>query len=351
MYIILAILIFGILIFVHELGHFLAARACDVKVTEFAIGMGPQILKKQGKETLYSIRLFPFGGFCAMEGEDEESEDERSFSSKKPWQKVFILVAGAAMNFFVGFLMILFVFTGAEGFSSPEITDFYTGCPYEGTLQEGDVFYKINGHRIYLTGNVSTYLSRSDSDYYDIVVIRDGEKVTIENYYMPLVEYAAENGGTELKYGFYFGVEEAGVWANLKYSWYTSIDFVRLVWMSLGDLVTGAVGVKDLSGPVGIVDAVNQVTSEAESTSAAVEYVVYFFALIAINLAVMNLLPIPALDGGRVLFLIITLIIEKISRKKLDPKYEGYINSACFVLLMGLMVVVMFNDIVKIVLR
>jgi len=352
MYIVLAILLFGILVFVHELGHFMAARACDVKVEEFAIGMGPKILKKQGKETLYSLRLFPFGGFCAMVGEDEEVEDPRSFSSKRPWQKVIILFAGAAMNFIFGFLMILLVFSFTK-VATPTITDAYDTCPYIAAdkLHEGDLFYKVDGHRIYSRNNFVTFMSRSGDDYHDIVVVRDGEKILFKDFYMPLVEYKMDDGTTELKYGITIAAVQTGVGVTLQYSWYQSIDFVRTVWMSLGDLVTGTVGLRDLSGPVGIVDVVSQAADEAEDTSSAVLYVIYIFALIAVNLAVMNLLPIPALDGGKIFFLIITLIIERITRKKLDPKYEGYINSACFVLLMGLMVVVLFSDVAKIIMR
>jgi len=360
MFIVIAILIFGILIFVHELGHFLAARACGVRVIEFSIGMGPALFKRQGEETaqgagtLYSLRAFPFGGFCAMEGEDEASDSSCSLASKTAWQKIFILLSGAAMNFVVGFLMIAVIFSGAEAYQTPEVTGFFEGCPYEGTemFQEGDVFHRINGHRIYFTDNVRTYLAGNGSDYHDIVILRDGEKILFEDFYMPLVQYEAADGGVELRYGFYFGgVQEAGFLVNLQYSWYQSLDFVRMVWQGLGALLTGAVGLNEMSGPVGVVDAVNQIASDAETTSDGLSRMVYLFALIAINLAVMNLLPIPALDGGRVFFILITWVIEKVSRRKLDAKYESYIHSAGFALLMGLMVVVMFSDVIKIIFR
>lgn len=351
MYIVLAIIAFGILITTHELGHFTAAKACGVKVREFSLGMGPQLLKKQGKETLYSLRLLPIGGFCAMEGEDEDSEDPRAFTSQAAWKRIIILVAGAAANFVVGFLLILLVFSQAEGYSSPQISGFMDGCPYEGEnmLMEGDTFYKIDGHRIYFSTNVSEYMTRSGSDYHDIVVVRDGQKVELKDFYMPLREYAQSDGSTVMKYGVYFSIAEAGPAANIKYSWYCSLDFVRLIWRSLGDLVTGTVGIKELSGPVGVVDMVNDVASQDTSVTDALMDIAYLFALIAVNLAVMNMLPIPALDGGRVFLLIVTWIIEKVSRRKIDPKYEGYIHTAGFVLLMGLMVFVMFNDVIKII--
>lgn len=348
MVIIIAILAFGVLIAVHELGHFFAAKAFGVKVEEFALGMGPQILKKQGKETLYSLRLLPLGGFCAMEGEDEEVDSPRAFSSQKAWKRAIILCAGAAMNFVAGFILMLCI-APAANFIEPVIDSFMPGCPYVGEagFQEGDRIHSIDGHRTYFTTHVSEYMSRSGSDYHDIVIYRDGERVKLEDYYMPLVEYAQPDGSTQLKYGLYFAGRDYGFWANVKYAWYGSLDFVRAVWDSLGMLVSGGVALRDMSGPVGIVDFVNDVAQEAESTKAMAFDICYIFALIAVNLAVMNMLPIPALDGGRVFFLIVTWLIEKITRKRLDPKYEGYVHSAGFVLLMALMVFIMFSDVLK----
>lgn len=351
MYIVLAIIAFGILIITHELGHFLAARACGVKVLEFSVGMGPLLLKKQGKETQYSLRLLPFGGFCSMEGEEEDTGDPRSFTAQAPWKRAVILAAGAAANFVVGFLLVVIVFSQAQGYSTPQISGFMDGCPYEGAdaLQTGDTIWKIDGHRIYFSANVSDYMTRAGSDYHDIVVLRDGEKTELKNFYMPLRDYTQDDGTTVKKYGLYFESEEPSAGGCLKYSWYCSIDFVRLVWRSLGDLVSGSVGLKDLSGPVGIVSVVNSAAQSETTTADALMEVCYIFALIAVNLAVMNLLPLPALDGGHIFLLVVTWIIERLTRKKVDPKYEGYIHTAGFVLLMGLMVVVMFNDIMKIV--
>lgn len=349
MYIILAIIAFGILIASHELGHFTAAKLCGVKVEEFSLGMGPQLLKKQGKETLYSLRLLPIGGFCAMLGEDEDVEDPRAFTSQAPWKRAIILVAGAASNFVIGFLLLVLVFSNSAGFASSEISGFMEGCPYEGEnmLMQGDIIYRIDGHRIYFSTNVSEYMGRGGSDTHDIVVIRDGKRVRLDDFYMPLREYTDENGETSMKYGLYFAYAPANFGNVLRYSWYNSVDFVRIVWRSLADLVTGGIGIKELSGPVGIVGLVNETAKSEKNTGAALLDVAYLFALIAINLAVMNMLPIPALDGGRVFFLLVTWLIEAVSRRKVDPKYEGYIHTAGFVLLMGLMVFVMFNDVIK----
>jgi len=348
MVIIIAILAFGVLIAVHELGHFFAAKSFGVKVEEFSLGMGPAIFKKQGKETLYSLRALPLGGFCAMEGEDEESESPRAFSSQKPWKKVIILVAGAFMNFVAGFILVLCIAPHAN-FIEPVIDSFMPGCPYVGeeALMEGDRIHSIDGHRTYFTTNISEYLGRSGSEYHDIVLYRDGERVKLEDFRMALVEYPQSDGSTKLMYGLYFAPREYGLWANVKYAWFGSLDFARAVWDSLGMLVRGDVGIREMSGPVGIVGFVNDVAQESESVGEVAFNICYIFALIAVNLAVMNLLPIPALDGGRVFFLIITCIIEKIIGRRLDPKYEGYIHSAGFALLMALMVFVMFSDVLR----
>lgn len=347
MYILLAILMFGVLIAVHELGHFIAAKACGVRVEEFAIGMGPAIWKKQKGETLYALRCLPIGGFCAMAGEDEELDDPRAFTSQSAWKRVIILVAGAAMNFLIGLLLILLVFSKAEAFTTPTITGFMDGCPYEGetALQEGDLIWSIDGHRIYFSSNVSEYLTRGNGTY-DIVVKRDGEKVKLEDFEMIPREYEGQEGKY---YGLHFGVKEASFGARLRYSWYCALDFVRMVWNGLRDLLAGAVGVNDLSGPVGIVSMMNDVGQTAESTAVALNNLAYFTAFIAINLAVMNLLPLPALDGGRIFCLIVTWCIERVSRKKVNPKYEGYIHTTGMVLLLGLMAFVMYNDISKLI--
>jgi len=351
MYLILAIVIFGVLIAVHELGHFIAAKKCGVRVNEFAIGMGPAIWSKQRGETLYSLRVLPLGGFCAMEGEDEESNDPRSFTAQSGLKKLIILVAGSAMNFLCGLLVVLLIFSQSNGFNAPVITEFFEGCPYESedAFMLGDRFYKVNGQRTYFAGDVSIYMARNGgSDLMDITLIRDGEKIELRDYKMTMLEYE-QNGQTVMRYGFTFGLVEKGPLAVLKYSWYQALDFVRLVWIGLSDLVSGGVGVSDMAGVVGIVDIMNDVGSEAPTVADGLMNVLYLGAFIAVNLAVMNMLPIPALDGGRVFFLFITWLIESVTRRKLDPKYEGYINTAGFALLMGLMVLVMFNDIVRII--
>ncbi|MFR5888256.1 MAG: M50 family metallopeptidase [Oscillospiraceae bacterium] len=345
MYIILAIIFFGILIAIHEFGHFSAAKLLGVKVNEFAIGMGPAIFKKQKGETLYSLRCLPIGGYCAMEGEDEDTGDPRSFTTQPGWKRFIILVAGSFMNFLLGFLIVLIIYSGVAGFYSPVISGFVDGCPYEGTLQTGDELYSIDGHRIYFASNVTTILSRG-GETHDVVVIRDGEKLEFED--MELTPQVYE-GYSSPMYGFSFAVEEANLWSTLKYSWYNTIDFVRTVWFALSDLVAGTMGVDDLAGPVGIVDLINDVGQSAESTKMAMADIAYLGALVAVNIAVMNLLPLPALDGGRVFLLLLNGLVHLVSRRRIPARYEGYVHAAGMVLLLGLSAYVMYNDIARLI--
>ena len=347
MYIILAIIFFGVLIAIHEFGHFSAAKLLGVKVNEFAIGMGPAIFKKRRGETLYSLRCLPIGGYCAMEGEDEDTGDPRSFTVQPGWKKFIILVAGSFMNFLLGLLIVLIIYSSAAGFYSPVISGFVDGCPYEGesALQVGDEIYKIDGHRIYFASNVSTILSRG-GETHDIVVIRDGEKIELEDFALTPQEY---EGYSSPMYGFSFAVEDATFWNTLKYSWYNTLDFVRTVWFALADLVAGAVGVDELSGPVGIVSLINDVGQSAESAKMAISDIAYLGAFIAVNIAVMNLLPLPALDGGRVFFLILNGAVHLVSKKRIPARYEGYVHATGMVLLLALSAYVMYNDIARLI--
>jgi len=355
MYIIIAIILFGLLIIVHEAGHLAAAKLCGVKVNEFAVGMGPKIISRRRGETLYSWRVFPIGGFCAMEGEDRETDEPRAFTNQAAWKRVIILLAGSAMNFLFGVLLIALLAPSLfpKGFQTAEITGFLDGCPYvgENAFLEGDIFYKIDGERIYGADDASLFLNWQDSDStdtHDIVILRDGEKITYKN--MTLIRTVTDSAGNaNALYGFSFGRFEDGFGGMVKSVWYECIGFVRMVRISLVQLFTGAAGLRDMSGPVGIVSIINENASQASSQSSALRWIGWFGAFIAVNLAVMNLLPIPALDGGRIFFLLITKIIETLTKRKINPKYEGYIHGATYVLLLGLMAVVMVNDIIRII--
>ena len=346
-YIILAIFLFGVLVGIHELGHFLVAKACNVRVEEFSLGMGPAIFKKQKGETLYSLRAVPFGGYCAMAGEDEESEDPRAFTNQAAWKRALILVAGSFMNFVLGLVIVLLLYSNAYAFRSTELVDFRDDCPYTGenALRVGDRFYKIDGKRIYQYYNVTEFLAAGDG-IYDIVVIRDGKKVELKDFAMVPIEYPDVEGKM---YGFYMGYDIATFPLKISNAWDTCMEFSRMVWMGLGELTSGNVQMDDMAGPVGIVDMMAETGANAETTGDALYSIFFFTAFIAVNLAIMNMLPIPALDGGRVFLLLVTWLIEKIIRRRLDPKYEGYIHAVGMMLLLGLMAMIMFNDIIRIV--
>lgn len=347
MAIVFAIIIFSFLIFIHELGHFLAAKASGVQVNEFSMFMGPAIVKWQRGETLYSIRCIPLGGYCAMEGEDADTDNPRSFQKAAWWKRLGILLAGAAMNFVSGFLIFALVLAPSEGFAQPVIEEAEAGntIVYEEGLHIGDRILKINGDRVYVSSDATMLFNLHNSETFDLVVERDGKKVELQNFPMERHEFPNEDGTTSLRYGIRFGYEERTFGNLLSYTWNNCLSVVQSVRLSLQMLISGQAGINDVAGPVGIVQMMNTTAQASPTALDAVLNLLYFGAFIAVNLAVMNLLPIPALDGGRAVALLLTVAIEKITRKKLDPKYEGYIHAVGMVLLLALMAVVMFKDI------
>ena len=347
MSILFAILLFSFLIFIHEFGHFIAAKLSGVQVNEFSMFMGPAIFKKQHGETLYSIRCIPIGGYCAMEGEDEDTDNPRSFQKAAWWKRLIILVAGAAMNFLVGVLIMLIVFLPAKQFVTPVVNSFEPWSTVQGEdgLQVGDRFLEVDGEKIYTQSNVTLMLSLNPGDVHDLVVERNGEKVTLNNFEMKRHEVENEDGTKSMLYGFSFSIEDATLGGRLRYAWFSSLDTVRTVRLSLQMLLSGQAGLKDMSGPVGIVQIMSDTAEQSASAFDAFMNMLYFGGFIAINLAVMNLLPIPALDGGRVVGLLLTTAVEKVTKKKIDPKYEGYLHGAGMILLLILMAVIMFKDI------
>ena len=347
-YILAAILIFGVLIAVHELGHFLAAKSCGVLVHEFAIGMGPAIWKKTKGETTYALRVLPIGGFCAMEGEEEESDNPRALNNQGFFQKLVIYAAGSVMNFITGLLIVVILFSGAQAFYTAEITDIAEGSSMaqSGGLQVGDLILSVDGERVYNQGNVSMLLGLNTDGTYDFVVRRNGEKVSIKDLPLARKEFPDGKGGIYTGFGFTMGgIEKANVFTRLRYSWNSTMDFVRMVRLSLEMMLTGQAGIGDLSGPVGIVNTITEVGQQSETVRDAVDNIAYLAALIAVNLAVMNLLPLPALDGGKIFFLVINQVSLLLFRKQIPAKFENYIHVAGFILLLLLMAVVMFQDV------
>ena len=349
LYIIIAVLVFGILVATHELGHFLSAKLLGVKVNEFAVGMGPALLKWGKGETLYSLRALPIGGFCALEGDDEESTDPRSFGRAAWWKKIIILCAGAAMNFLTGLVIIAVLYAPATGFRA----EVYGG-PLEGYgtencgLLAGDRFLSVDGHRVLVYGNARFFLDRA-GETIDFVVERDGRRLELRDVHLPYQERTDENGNFTRLRGLTMAstADPTDFFGKLAYAWNTAIDLVRTVWISLGDMVTGAVGLRDLSGPVGIVNMMGEVGSQSPTLFDAAWNLGYLAALIAVNLAVMNLLPLPALDGGRVLFLALNGLLYGLFRKKIDARYEGYVHLAGLAALMCLMLAVTLSDVGK----
>lgn len=356
LYIIIAILIFGLLIAVHELGHFLTAKLFGIRVNEFSIGMGPALIKHEKGETLYSLRALPIGGFCAMEGEDGESDDPRAFGSAAGWKKIIVLSAGAFMNFLTGYLIILLLFAQTPGFIFPAVAGFLDGYGLESCgLQAGDVVLSVDGEHMfsmYNGGRAQQALARA-GDSVDWVVLRDGRRLELKDVYMPVQERVDETGKPTYLRGLSMGsgLVPATLGNRLLYSWYGALDYVNMVWFSLGQLVSGNVGLQDLSGPVGIVDTMTQVGSHAETPAAATNGLLTLAALIAVNLAVMNLLPLPALDGGRIFFLVLNGLLYRLFRRRIDPKYEGYVHMAGMALLMSLMLLVTLSDVSKLFTR
>ena len=344
MTIIFAILLFSLLVFVHELGHFLAAKASGVRVNEFSMFMGPAIFKKQVGETLYAIRCIPFGGYCAMEGENEDTDDPGSFQKAAWWKRLIILVAVSFMNFVTGVLLIAVILSCAKGYTDTKLVkvEENSSMAVAGGLQTGDKILSFNGKKvdIYADFALETYFLKDGA--YNVIVERDGQKIELQN--VPFVRQDFGDG-EGARYGMTFGSQEKTFQTVLQRIWPETRYQIKSTFFSLKMLISGQAGLMDVSGPVGIVQMMSDVAEESDTTGAALLNMLSFGGMIAINLAIMNLLPIPALDGGRVLGLLLTCAIEGITRKKLDAKYEGYIHSIGMILLLALMALILFKDI------
>ena len=345
--VIFGILLFSILIFVHELGHFMAAKAFGVQVNEFSMFMGPAIFKKQRGETLYTIRCIPIGGFCAMEGEDQDTDNPRSFQKAAWWKRLIILVAGAAMNFIIGIVFFALIYIPVKEIGSPVITEFSECCIFDGEngLQIGDEIYSIDGERVYTVSNIGMLFDLNPGGVHDIVVIRNGEKKAFPALQMSHT-HELEDGTKKIHYGLgWTGSQDATFGRKVKAVWYTTLDNARMVRLSLQMLFSGKVGLSEMAGPVGIVDMMSEAATTAPSFLDALLNLVYFGGFLAVNLGIMNLLPFPALDGGRVLALVLTTAVETVTKKKINPKYEGYIHAVGMILLLLLMVFILFKDV------
>lgn len=333
-----AILIFSVIIFVHELGHFLVARATGVNVLEFAIGMGPAIWKKQGKSTLYSVRVIPMGGFCKMEGEDEDVQTEGSFSAKKPLPKIAVLAAGAGMNILLGFIIvnILTTVTAFQGGGLPStvVARVNPDSSAAEFLQEGDRITAVNGKRVNIKKDLSFELSSVGSGESTLTFERNGESIT-KNFTPMEIKY--DDGSTGYIVGFEIAPAKITPWGVLREGFFQTVWMVKLVFVSIGMLISGEAGLNEMSGPIGVVSAMNSVAQSG------ILNFLFFAAFLTVNIGIMNLLPLPALDGGRIVF----ALFELIFRKPVPPEKEGIVHMIGFVLLISLMLFVTWNDIAR----
>lgn len=339
--IILAILLFGFIVFFHELGHFSVAKKNGIEVEEFCLGMGPVLFSKEYKGTRYALRALPIGGACMMGEDDEATGTEGNFHSKSVWARMAVIAAGPIFNFILAFVMAV-VLTWLIGYDEPVISSVDEGFPaYEAGMQAGDEIVKIDNKRIHIFREISMYNQFHQGETVEVIYRRDGVEygVIFEPKYDEELQYyrlGITSGG----------YKKANFITSLQYGAYDVKYWIDYTLASLRMLITGQVGVDQLSGPVGIVTLVDDTYQQSVSygvvTVAA--NMLNLAILLSANLGVFNLLPVPALDGGRLVF----LVIEAIRGKRIPPEKEGYFHVVGFALLMILMVVVLFNDVMRI---
>lgn len=338
MSIIVALLIFSLIILFHELGHFLLAKRGGIGVTSFSLGMGPAIFKKQIGETEYALRILPFGGSCAMIGEDEASEEENAFNKKGVWTRISVVAAGPIFNFILAFVGSV-IMVACIGIDKPVIMETMEGYPaYEAGVRAGDEIISMNGRRIGVYRDVSMYIQLHQGETVELVYERDGErcesvivpKMDEEGYYLMGITGGAYSKCSNPLELLKYGGKQVGYW-------------IHMVFDSLRMMVSGKVNREDVGGPVRIVGMIGDTYEQSAQEGAFTVFInmLNMVVFLSANLGVMNLLPIPALDGGRLVF----LLIEAVTGKRVPPDKEGYIHLAGFAILMALMVMILFNDI------
>lgn len=347
LYILLAVLAFGLLIFLHELGHYLSARAFGVAIKEFSIGMGPRLFGYTSKKTgiEYKLCLLPLGGYVAMVGEDEESDDPNALGKKPAWQRLIIMAAGGVTNLLLGFLLVLLAVslisselatTTIDRF--PEYSDGRVASSNEQGLLPGDIIRTVDGRRVRIGAELDYEIMRRGINPVTLEVERDGAILIFENFnFRTYVDEASNQtlGGRD----FYLTAEDGSLGDVLRHSLVRSVMTVRMVWESLFDLITGRFGIEAVSGPVGVAGVM------VETAKTGIVNFLYLVAVISLNLGVVNLFPLPALDGGRILFLGISALI----RRPIPERVEGVIHFAGLLLLFGLMLFVTGKDILKLI--
>lgn len=328
-----AVLIFITLIIIHEFGHFIAAKLLGVRVNEFAVGFGPKLFSWGKGETRYAVNLVPLGGYCAMEGEDEESNDSRAFCNKAAWRRFIIVVMGAVFNLVAGLVIVAIVLAPQKRFSTTTVAEFHENAVSEQSgLCVGDKIVEVDGRHIFTTYDLSYAFTNIEDGKIDITVRRDGKKQVLKDV---AFKTEKENGISYLTVDFYVYGKEKTVFGYVSETVKTSASYCAVIWRSLIDLVSGKYGISAVSGPVGVTAVIGNVAKQSLTSLLPV------MALITVNLGIFNLLPIPALDGGRLMF----ILFEMIFRRKVPSKYEAFIHAAGFVLLIGFMLLVTAKDI------
>ncbi len=329
----IAIFLFLLLILIHELGHFIAAKLLGVRVNEFAIGFGPKLLSWGKGETKYAVNLVPLGGYCAMEGEDEASGDSRAFCNKKAWRRFLIVVMGAVFNLLLGLVLVAVILIPDKRFTTTVVDSFHekaTSSQYG--LKEGDKIVAVDGRHIFTTYDLSYSFSNIKDGTIDITVKRDGKTKELKD-----VKFESEkiDGINYLTVDFYVKGEEKTFTSYIRHTFDTAISYCAVVYRSLADLITGRYGISAMSGPVGVTVAIGTAAKQSLMNLLPI------MALITINLGLFNLLPLPALDGGRLVF----ILFEMIFRKPVPQKYEAIVHAVGFALLIGFMLIITFKDI------
>lgn len=344
--IVFAVLIFELIIVIHEFGHFIVAKKNGVRVNEFAVGMGPAIFKKKKGDTLYALRVFPIGGYCAMEGEDSESSDDGAFCNKSPLKKIAIVIAGIVMNLLLGFILMVICTCMDDSITSTTVSKFYDNATSNQKLAEGDRILSVNGMRIFTSTDI-VYQFQNDTDgVFYMTVERDGKKVELEDVTFAFNE---ENDQRSLIIDFMVKPIALDPLTVSSEAFRSTLTYGRLVYISLFDLIRGRYSINDLSGPVGIVEQIDEVIDYHTSAESGIDWhalaynMITLGGFISINIGLFNLLPLPALDGGRLIF----LLIELVRRKPVPQKYEAAVHLAGMALLLCLMLVVTVSDISK----
>lgn len=339
LYLLLTLLLLSVLVFLHEGGHFLIARLNKITVNEFAIGMGPKILTKVSKKSgiRYSIRAFPIGGFVSMAGEDEASDDVNAFCNKNVWRRITTVLAGPLTNLIVGFIgmFVLVALTVPATNIVAAFLDDATSDDYG--LQIDDKIVAVNGVNTH-TGNEVVYeITYQGYEPLDLTVIRDGEKILLEDVVFPTIEESGVIMGSFDMQFYGIGETDRSLGTIISHTFWRTWSTAKMVWDSLADLIRGRFGLDAVSGPIGMTELVG------DAIASGWESVLYLWVLLSVNLGVMNLLPLPALDGGRLMF----LWWEALTRKPINKTIEAYINAAGLLILMAFMLLITFKDIFK----